>query len=244
MLWYIRFFNRINIVGMTDTDLSRIYSELLSRHYGGKKHPVTAAFYRTKTLNHSIQLKRNVIYIKISDKFREVPERILFLLGIILFNKLFRINADRWVNKEYRVYLTEHLLPGHTTLNRMPSKRYNPIGKYYDLSTIFDSINQRFFDGAMAKPVLGWSLNKSYSRLGFYSAERNLLVISRIFDHRKVPLEVIEFLMYHEMLHIKIPVETVNGRRRIHPPIFKKLEKQFPEYEMINKWIQKKRQRL
>jgi len=54
----------------------------------------------------------------------------------------------------------------------------------------------------------------------------------------------LEFLMYHEMLHIVFPTERINGRRRIHPPVFKGAERRFPEYQKIQHWIQRKRHRL
>ncbi|HHE55002.1 MAG TPA: M48 family peptidase [Caldithrix abyssi] len=96
-----------------------------------------------------------------------------------------------------------------------------------------------YFANQLKKPILGWSLRKSYRRLGFYSKEKNLLVISRILDSKKVPPEVVKFLLYHEMLHMAIPVQKVNGRRQIHPPVFKQREKQFPNYQSIQKWLKK-----
>jgi len=50
--------------------------------------------------------------------------------------------------------------------------------------------------------------------------------------------------MYHEMLHIAMPSKVVNGRRRIHPPEFKKMDRAFPDYDVIQKWIKKHRTRL
>ena len=77
-----------------------------------------------------------------------------------------------------------------------------------------------------------------------YALERNLLVISSIFDSARTKVEVLKFLMYHEMLHIYLPAKKVNGRRRIHPSEFKELERRFPDFEKIQKWIKKKRHRL
>ena len=64
-----------------------------------------------------------------------------------------------------------------------------------------------------------------------FNEEKNLLVVSRIFDSSRVPVKVVEYLVYHEMLHIAIPTQVVNERRKIHPPEFKKLDRSFPEYD-------------
>jgi len=50
--------------------------------------------------------------------------------------------------------------------------------------------------------------------------------------------------MYHEMLHIAIRSKIVNGRRKVHPPEFKKMDRAFPDYDEIQKWIKKYRARL
>ena len=114
----------------------------------------------------------------------------------------------------------------------------------YNLEFIFEDINRTYFKNQLKKPILGWSLNKSYMRLGFYAEDKNLLVISRIFDLSRVPEKVVEYMMYHEMLHIAIPTIVINGRRKVHPPELKKMDRIFPDYDEIQKWIKKNRQRL
>ena len=109
---------------------------------------------------------------------------------------------------------------------------------------MFDEVNDQYFESAIKQPIIGWSLKKSYVRLGFYSNEKNLLVISRIFDSKKVPEAIVYFMMYHEMLHIYFPTTSKNGRRSIHPPEFKKMEKKFPQFEEIQRWIKKNRHKL
>lgn len=229
---------------MNDTQLQRLMTEQYQNYYPSKKYRLKAEFYSTKSLRHTISLSSDQIVIRISEIFRSVPEEILAVLGYILLAKIFRYKINRDIRRKYRDYVYEHILPHQKTVTRRPSAKYTAIGKYYNLDEIFNTINMRFFHNKIKKPILGWSLNKSYARLGFYSDERNLLVISRIFDSRKAPQRVVEYLMYHEMLHIYLPAETVNGRKMVHTARFKNLERQFPEYEKIRDWINKKRYRL
>jgi predicted metal-dependent hydrolase len=229
---------------MNDVQLEALYSNLLKQYFPHKKYPLKAQFYITKSLRHTIELNSRQVIIRVAEPFRSVPEKILTSLGLILLAKLFRYKIDRKLNQSYRSYVEQNLSPLYKPKLRKPSSKYTAYGKVYDLDLIFDTLNSRYFNNKLDKPILGWSINKSYTRLGFYVSEKNLLVISRIFDSPKAPQEVVDFLVYHEMLHIHISVKKVNGRRRIHPPEFYRLEKMFPNYEKIQAWIKKKRKYL
>jgi predicted metal-dependent hydrolase len=81
----------------------------------------------------------------------------------------------------------------------------------------------------MGRPELTWSEHFAKRSLGHYDAAHNTIVVSRVFDRPSSPRYAIEYLLYHEMLHLKHPV-TMNGVRRcVHSHEFKAEERQFPE---------------
>jgi len=41
----------------------------------------------------------------------------------------------------------------------------------------------------------------------------------------------VEYIVYHEMLHMRFPVERRGHRRVVHSREFREAEKQFPKYE-------------
>jgi predicted metal-dependent hydrolase len=229
-----------------ELDLNYIVQDILRKNFPKfSEIEVRAQFYRSRSLSHTIRWETDVFFVKISDAFENAPVRILEIIGIILFSKIFRYKIDREIRRVYKQYIYEHIDKKYLTAKtRKPSANYTAVGRVYNLDEIFDEINVRFFNKVLKKPILGWSLNDSYRRLGFYSSDKKLLVISRIFDSKKVPRNVVEYLMYHEMLHIYIPPVAVNGRRRVHTSEFRELEYSFPDYEKINKWILKKRNKL
>jgi hypothetical protein len=229
---------------MTDGTLQLLFTDLLNTIAPKKRLQVTAVFYDTKSLRHTIQLKRKHIEIRIAQKFKDAPEHILHSLGIILYSKIFRYKVDSKTRRIYKEYVEESILHEYPVEIRKPSSRYKAQGKVYNLEYIFDDINRAYFQNRLKKPTLGWSLNKSYTRLGFYVEDKKLLVISRIFDSSRVPVKIVEYMVYHEMLHIVIPARTVNGRRKVHYPEFKKMDRSFPEYDEIQKWIKKYRKKL
>ncbi len=63
--------------------------------------------------------------------------------------------------------------------------------------------------------------------LGHYDAAHNTIVVSRVFDRPSSPRYAIEYLLYHEMLHLKHPVRMRGLRRCVHSREFKADEAQF-----------------
>lgn len=229
---------------MVDSTLKQIFEHSLQNYFPSNTYRLDAEYFPSKGVRHSVELKNRTVHFRIAQSFRDAPERILIILGIILLGKLFGVSVDRKLREEYRRYVQENILPGAPIRHRQPSSKYTAKGRHYDLNEIFQALNRQYFNDQLQRPVLGWSLQKSYRRLGFYSSERNLLVISRIFDSSSVPRTVIDFLMYHEMLHLHFPTQTQNGRRRIHHAQFRRCERRFPGYTEIQNWIRKNARRL
>ena len=65
--------------------------------------------------------------------------------------------------------------------------------------------------------------------LGHYDAAHNTIVVSRVFDRPSSPRYALEYLLYHEMLHLKHPVRMRGVRRCVHSREFKAEEALFPE---------------
>jgi hypothetical protein len=210
---------------------------VLRANFPGKRKKLIAKFYKTRSLRHTIELKFRTITIRVAETVRPAPLECLRLLGYILIARLFRERVDNVVKSDYRSCLDKFILPNYQKRKYNVSKRYTPQGEYYNLGEMFDRLNHDYFNDELKKPILGWSVKNSKTRLGFYAKERDLLVISRIFDQPVVPVFVLESLLYHEMLHIYLPPVTKNGRRFIHTSEFRQHEKNFPKYEQANKWI-------
>ena len=97
------------------------------------------------------------------------------------------------------------------------------------IEEVFDSLNVRFFGGLLGRPDLTWSEHHAKRLLGHYDAAHNTIVVSRVFDRPDTPRCAIEYLLYHEMLHLKHPVRVKAGRRCVHSREFQAEERLFPE---------------
>jgi hypothetical protein len=63
--------------------------------------------------------------------------------------------------------------------------------------------------------------------LGHYDASHNAIVLSRILDRPQTPRVAVEYVLFHEMLHLRHPAEHRGARRCVHTREFKHAEKQF-----------------
>ena len=62
-------------------------------------------------------------------------------------------------------------------------------------------------------------------------------MVSRIFDHPRVPRSAVEYIVYHEMLHLKHPVRLRGSRRCVHSAEFQAEEKLFPQLEEVKQFL-------
>jgi predicted metal-dependent hydrolase len=86
---------------------------------------------------------------------------------------------------------------------------------------------------------MSWSQTKTRRILGHYDPAHNAIIISRIFDHFAVPAYVLEYIVYHEMLHLKHPVKLRGSRRCVHSAEFQAEEKLFPLATEANAFLKR-----
>jgi hypothetical protein len=91
----------------------------------------------------------------------------------------------------------------------------------------------------MARPLMTWSTERARNRLGHYDPAHNAIVVSSLFDHPRVPRYVVEYIVYHEMLHLKHPVKLRGSRRCVHPPEFQSEEKLFDRLEAAREFLKR-----
>ncbi len=115
----------------------------------------------------------------------------------------------------------------------------NSKGKCYDLDELFEKVNREYFGSSLAKPRLIWSQINTYRKFGHYEPARNRVMISLTLDDAGIPDFVIEFVLYHELLHKYHGATWVNGRRMVHTPQFRRDEQQFKLYKEASGWLRK-----
>ena len=194
--------------------------------------PIHLRFRRFTSLNTTIRLREGQIHVNLSDLLEGAPETVIRAIAHILLAKLYKKPIDAAHNARYKRFASSAAVTRQTELIRYArdSKRFfGPEGRFYNLDEVFDSLNTRFFGGLLGRPELTWSEHLARRSLGHYDAAHNTIVVSRVFDRPSSPRYAIEYLLYHEMLHLKHPVRMRGLRRCVHSREFKADEAQFPQ---------------
>lgn len=192
---------------------------------------IEVRFRRFANANSFIRLREGRLEVKISDMIEGAPEAVQEALAFILIGKLYRRPIAPLHGFAYRRFLNRPDVRKQIEVARQVRGRKfvsGPRGDVYDLDPMFGELNLRFFGGFMAKPQLGWSRSRSRTLLGHFDSAHNAIILSRILDQAHVPRLAVEYVLYHEMLHLRHPVEHRGARRCIHTPEFKAAEKLFP----------------
>ena len=199
-------------------------------------------FFAFANVNNTIRLRNGRLLVRLSDLLEGAPDAVLRAIAHILLAKMYRQPIDRGQAARYRKYVASHEIVRKTHLVRQMRGRklLRPArGHSYDLDMIFEQLNTRFFHGLMARPRMSWSQTKTRRILGHYDPAHNAIIISGIFDHPVMPAYVLEYIVYHEMLHLKHPVRLRGSRRCVHSPEFQAEEKLFPHITAANAFLKR-----
>jgi SprT-like family len=194
------------------------------------------------SLRSNIALKGNCARVHISDVLAEAPTIVLEALAEILLTQLFRRRASEEARECYMAYIFDPVVRRRVDEARRSRGRVRLLpasGRQFDLAKIFSRLNQRFFDGELSSCRVGWSTRPSRSVLGRYDPAHHTITISKSLDSESIPLEIVEYLVFHEMLHIRIPLERRGSRRVVHSRAFHEAEKAFPNYRRVRERLKK-----
>jgi hypothetical protein len=190
-------------------------------------------FCRFVNADSTIRLADRTLRVRISDQLENAPAPVAEALAWILLGKLYRKPIPRLYTHRYRLYLNRKDVRRQAQLVRqLRGRKYlsGPEGTCHDLRVVFERINQAHFDGLLGQPQLSWSRTVSRARLGHFDPAHNVIVISRVFDRSEAPQLALDYVMFHEMLHLRIPVDHSHARRGVHTREFHEAERTFPGY--------------
>jgi len=222
-------------VGGPENVFARVFRRL------GWKRPVPEfrVEYRPfANLRSSIHLRDDCAVVHICDLLAGAPPLVLEALAEILLAQLLRSRPSREARACYMAYVLSPAVRRQIDAmrrHRGGKRILSACGQHFDLREIFEKLNRRYFGGGLRLSRLGWSPKRSRTLLGHYDSAHRTITISRVLDSPQVPRYLVEYLMFHEMLHVRYPVERVGHRRVVHSRAFRKAEKRFPHYERAHR---------
>lgn len=214
------------------------------RHLGGNRSlpEVEVRFYPYAGLHHTIRLRSGRVYVRLSDICRDCSPEVIRALAFVLVARLLAKKAPAIHERVYRDYsLTPEVQRASDIARRRRGRKLlsSARGNVYNLERVFGRLNRRYFDGQLAKPTIAWSQRRTRSILGHHDRVYDTITISKTLDSAEVPEWFVEYILYHEMLHIKHPARLIRGRRYYHTSAFRMDERRFPRYEEAQHWLER-----
>ena len=226
-----------------NSSLEKLFADAFT-HLGGARPipPVDVRFYPYAGLHHTIRLRSGRAYVRLSDICRDSPPDVQRALAFVLVARLL---SKRIPTEHERVYREYSLRPEIQRASDIARRRRgrkmvsSAQGRVYDLDRMFARLNRRYFQGELPTPTITWSQRRTRRILGHHDRVYETITISKTLDSREVPEWLTEYIMYHEMLHIKHPARLMNGRRYYHTGAFRSDERRFPHYDEAQRWLER-----
>ena len=197
-------------------------------------------FYPYSSLVLTIRRREDVVYVRFSDLLHRAPLTVLEGAAALLLSRVYRRRAPRALVNPYLDYARSART--RDRMNRMRSGRVrlspvSPQGAHYDLHKLFDELNRKYFQGQLQRPHIGWSTKTWRRQFGCYDPGPNQILLNRRMDRPGIPPCVVEYVLYHEMLHVKHPTRRSGCSMVSHSPEFRAEEKRFTEYSRARKLL-------
>jgi hypothetical protein len=192
-------------------------------------------------VTYKIKPDKSNLLITAQEAFIRAPDKVLIA---ILETALAGKGGDaRGVIRDYtftRDYQTDRTLLEYLAI---PPGSYSR-GRVHDLEISYARMNQEYFRGEIPRPHLVWSDRLTYRKFGHYQWDIDTVMISQTLDQPRVPEYVLDYVMYHELLHKQLGIRRVNNRSMAHTGAFRKAEIDFRHIkearEYLNKLAQKR----
>jgi hypothetical protein len=223
-------------------EITQIYRKILASIDSTQDaSKLTVEFYPYVGISNRIRRRDGAYFVRISDVLHDAPLDFHEALAQILLRKLFRRRVSAKDLQTYRDFLKQtHIHEQSVETRRARGRKIvtSAKGEVYDLNEIFHFLNQIYFQNSLPAPVLTWSARETFRTLGHHDSAHKTISISRSLDDKRVPRYVVEYVVYHEMLHIKHPTVHHNGRRYNHTSAFRKDEENFAYFNEAESWIE------
>ncbi|RJQ19327.1 M48 family peptidase [Candidatus Woesearchaeota archaeon] len=181
---------------------------------------------RLRGYNAAIRMSPSRIEVRASRQWKEVSPEIQKGLVQVLFARLFKVKQ-----KTVSMDLYHHFVRSLPKV--MPKKHNHPV-----LEESFNRVNEQLFGGLMQRPNL--RLGKGINRLGTYEYTSDTV---RIAEYLLEYPELMDYVMYHELLHKKHQYKEGVQRTTHHSAKFREDEARFPRAAELEKELQKLVQR-
>jgi hypothetical protein len=172
-----------------------------------------------KGYNANVKYTKTTMEFRVSYNWKEVSDEIKIGLLQSLFNKIYKTNIKTVGIDLYNIFLKK--IPTVT-----PKTKSHPI-----LEDSFDRMNNKYLNGMIIQPNLEFG-GKNFHTMGTYDYSTDTIRISKLLTKDQ---NLLDYVMYHEMLHKKFKYKNTAKRTIHHSREFREWEKKYEDKEIEDK---------
>ncbi len=203
-----------------------LVQEAFTRLWPERAFPYTAEITysgRFSPYNARVRLARNHLQFGLSAEWKRVDREIV--IGLVQ-SLLARTLKEKGATVNVQLY--------HAFVRKLPDAiprgASDPV-----LEQAFARLNELYFYSLLDQPTLAWG-TASTTKLGHYNLHTDTVVLSAVF--REAPRELLEYVLYHEMLHKKHKYRQQGNRSHFHTKAFKADEKRFNDAGRLERQLE------
>jgi len=183
-----------------------------------------------KSYNANVKYHKNMknFEFRLSYQWKGVSDEIKIGLLQSLLNKIYKTNVNTINIELYEIFLKK--IP-----KLSPKLESDPR-----LEESFSRMNEEYFNGMMIQPNLVFG-GRNFRTLGTYSYIDDTIMISSLL---KKDQNLMDYVMYHEMLHKKFQYKKSDKKTIHHSSEFRKWEKKYKDKDVetkLNKFLKKQK---
>lgn len=205
--------------------------------------PPVLSYYPYVSTKSTIRERGGRLHLRLSDHLLDAPEPVTRGLFAILLARLRRRRIPPVLQEAEAAY--ERYVAGEditarreASRRRRGRKRLDPLGEHRSLLESYLRVIMETGLALPEAPRLSWSPTASRRRFGHQDAAHDCIVISRVLDDPDVPEFVLDYVVYHELLHIAHPPVMGTGNKRIvHHKTFRQAEARYPQRKEAEAWL-------
>jgi hypothetical protein len=206
----------------------------------GRPPRFVVELYPYANLAHTMRLREDVALVRLSDLLRDAPLPVVEAAAAFLLAQVYRRSVPGELRASYRDFALAHSTRRHIARIRKKRARriaHQPRGQVHNLEPMFATLNECYFAGKLRRPHLGWSVRPWRSQFGCFDPSLNQIIMSNRLDRADVPAYAVEFILYHEMLHVKHPLRASACGLQSHSAEFRAEEKRFAQYAQARRFL-------
>lgn len=220
----------------------RIFHRIFTRlGCQGRPPRFVVELYPYANLAHTMRLREETAQVRLSDILRDAPLPVIEAAAAILLAQMYRRRVPAELRDLYRQFALAHSTRRHIARVRRKRARriaHNPRGASHDLGPMFAALNLEYFGGRLNRPRLGWSGRPWRSQFGCFDPSLDQIIMNNRLDRPDVPSYAVEFILYHEMLHVKHPLRAAACGLQAHSAEFRAEEKRFKNYSRARAFLE------